>query len=324
LCTREDKRERYRRVSDLQGRPKAPAPPPVIDGCKACNDCGESKPLDAFPRRGDGYGDGYKHRCKACTAAAARNQRKAAASGRGGPPPDPEGFKTCRGCGELKQVSEFYAKGRGLHSRCKPCFNACNQERYRNNPELRDRHKVLRDRWRGENPTYYADYYEANRERLIAAATEYSKRNPVDPEHRRAVQRAWYAATVEERRAKNRAWREANLEAARGNARHAAARRRARMRGLPFESYTMADIVDRDGTSCVLCGEEMDMMATAPEPMAATIEHLECISWEASAGDVLANVGLSHFICNTRRNTREHPAAAAKRAELLAAEAAAS
>lgn len=294
---------------------------------KTCTQCGQFKPLEAFQIRRDGRVSRRRNDCKECCAARTRAWYRADAERRGVKPraSHSEGFKVCSKCGETKPLSAYGARGKGrIRGDCKPCVAAVSRWRYRNDPELRAKHKILRDRWRDENPSFYSDYYEANRERLIAAAVEYSKLNPVDPEHRRAVQRAWYAATVEERRAKNRAWREANLEAARGNARHAAARRRARMRGLPFESYTMADIVERDGTACVLCGEEMDMTAMAPEPLAATIEHLECISWPDSAGDVLANVGLSHFACNTRRNTQAHPAASRKRAELLAAEAAAS
>lgn len=82
----------------------------------------------------------------------------------------------------------------------------------------------------------------------------------------------------------------------------------------------MADIIARDGNLCVLCGDPFDLDAPWPAPLSPTVEHLECISWPDSAGDVLTNVGASHFTCNCRRSDNPHPAAARKRAELLAAQ----
>lgn len=95
-------------------------------------------------------------------------------------------------------------------------------------------------------------------------------------------------------------------------------RRRLRELALPQEPYTVADLTARDGTDCVLCGEDLDFAAKFPEPAAVTVEHLECISWPSSAGDVPSNVALSHWACNNTRKARPHPRAAAKRAALLA------
>lgn len=100
--------------------------------------------------------------------------------------------------------------------------------------------------------------------------------------------------------------------------REARQRRRALLRNLPGEPYTVADLVARDGTCCVLCGQELDFDARFPKPTSITIEHLECISWVNSAGDVLTNVALAHWQCNLVRGSSPHPAAARKRAELIA------
>jgi hypothetical protein len=78
-------------------------------------------------------------------------------------------------------------------------------------------------------------------------------------------------------------------------------------------------LLERDGTACVLCGEELDLDAVYPDPQAPTVEHLECIAWPDSAGDVPSNVAVAHYGCNNRRRTSPHPAAARKRAELLLA-----
>lgn len=239
--------------------------------------------------------------------------------------PVPVGCKQCTTCLLFKPLAEFYRRSDGANggyrSACKLCVNAANRKYYQT-PDGQAKHKVLRDRWRDENPDFAAEYYQANREKLIEAATEYGKRNPVDPERRRQRERAWYAATRDQRQAADAAWRAANPEAAREVNRRSQSRRRARLRGLPAEPYTMAQLIERDGADCVLCGEPLDLDAMHPEPWAPTVEHLEPISWGPgrSAGDVPSNCAVAHFRCNCQRSDRPHPAAARKRAELLAAE----
>lgn len=98
----------------------------------------------------------------------------------------------------------------------------------------------------------------------------------------------------------------------------AAQRRRAMLQQLPAERYQLADIIERDGAACVLCGDEIDFALRWPNSGSMTVEHLECISWPGSAGDVLDNVSIAHLSCNIGRGNRPHPAAARKRAELLA------
>lgn len=232
--------------------------------------------------------------------------------------------KVCIKCGELKPHSEYGSRGSGrVRNDCKRCVADYNRARYQGSPEVRAKHKALRDRWRDENPTYHAEYYQDNRDKACAYAAEYSKRKPVDPERKRRRDRTWYAATRDERRSVDAAWRAANPEAVREMARRGQSRRRARLRGLPAEPYTMAQLIERDGTDCVLCGDPLDLDAVHPEPWAPTVEHLECISWGLgrSAGDVPSNCAVAHFRCNCQRSDRPHPAAARKRAELLAAEA---
>lgn len=232
------------------------------------------------------------------------------------------GCKQCSKCQKVKPLNQFGSRGGGrVRSDCKLCVAEASRERYHSDPNVRAKHKVLRDRWRTANPTYSAEYYQANRERLIAAAVEYEKKNPVDREYRREWERSWYAATRDERRAVDRVWQANNLERVRENRRRAMSRRRARLRGLPSESYTIDQLLERDGTLCTLCGKELDLTVAYPEDFAPTVEHLECFDWPDCPGDILTNVAVSHWDCNNSRRTRPHPAAARKRAELLAAEA---
>jgi hypothetical protein len=279
--------------------------------------------LDQYSVR-RGARDGRQSRCKECNAA----DWRARADKLGVTPRfvSPEGMKRCGRCQRVKTTDEFgYDRDRkdGRRSTCKPCVAEISRLRYQD-PAVRAKHKVLRDRWRAENPTYFRETYLENREQRIAAATEYAKRNPVDPAVKRARDRKWYARTADERRAVKDAWKAKNADLVREIQRRGSSRRRARVRELPVEPYTVEDLIARDGTDCVLCGYGLNFAVQHPHPMSVTVEHLECISWPDSAGDTLSNTGLAHFSCNIRRGDRPHPAAARKRAELLAAEATAS
>ena len=218
--------------------------------------------------------------------------------------PVPDGYKKCTRGGHVKPLSEFSRRSDrdAYRSECKTC-------------KAEQGH-----RWRKANPTYFAAHYRKNRVKKIAAAREYARLNPVDPVIRLQRKRKWRSANADRVAAVNRAWRAVNPDLVRESALRCQNRRRARLRGLPNEPYTVIEILERDGANCVLCGEELDLEAGQYQTKAATIEHLECISWPNSAGDVLSNVALAHWSCNMRRGTSSHPAAVRKRAELLAME----
>jgi hypothetical protein len=299
-----------------------PTPAPV-EG-KTCSKCNEFKPLDQYPVRTTSR-DGRRSDCQACNLAYHRAFYRQNADRQGVEPRfvPPEGTKRCGHCQHVKPKDEFgYNRCRkdGHRSTCKPCVAEISRQRYQD-PEVRAKHKALRDRWRADNPTYLRETYLENREQRIAAAIEYAKRNPVDPAVKRARDRKWYARTADERRAVKNAWKAKNADLVRESHRRGSSRRRARVRELPVEPYTVEDLIARDGADCVLCGYGLNFSVQHPHPMSVTVEHLECIAWPDSAGDVPSNVALSHFHCNNSRRTGPHPAAAAKRAELLAAEA---
>lgn len=73
-------------------------------------------------------------------------------------------------------------------------------------------------------------------------------------------------------------------------------RRRGAQQGEP---YTLRMIVDRDGSSCHLCGKNVDLSLSGSLPKGPSIDHLVPIS--AGGADCFTNVALAHRICNTRR-----------------------
>lgn len=79
-------------------------------------------------------------------------------------------------------------------------------------------------------------------------------------------------------------------------------RRKARMRKARIEPVNLAEICERDGWRCMLCGKRVDPKLHHPHPMSASIDHLIPI---ANGGThEAANVQLAHLSCNMRKGNR--------------------
>lgn len=279
--------------------------------------CGECKPVSEFyPNYGPGA-TGYWSRCKACVSA----ERTARNAARRPPalPPAPDGQKRCTKCAECKPLSEFGRKGNGLKARCKACIADIQRESLKD-PDRRAKHRTACKRWLAQNPDSAAQIQrrsrEKNRDVNLERCREWGR-----AETGREWRRAYLKNNRDRINAQARARRVANPEMVRENTRRGNARRQARKMNLPVAPYTRAELRERDGDDCVLCGEALNFAVRTPHPMSVTVDHLECLSWPDSAGDVPSNVALAHRTCNLQRHNRPHPAAAAKRAVLLAAEA---
>ncbi|MFC8277198.1 HNH endonuclease [Streptomyces sp. NPDC057271] len=79
-------------------------------------------------------------------------------------------------------------------------------------------------------------------------------------------------------------------------------RRRAAKRGGVSEPYTLAEIAERDGRRCKLCGGRVAMTQKVPHPKAPTIDHVVPVS--EGGDDTRANVQLAHFVCNSAKGAR--------------------
>lgn len=77
------------------------------------------------------------------------------------------------------------------------------------------------------------------------------------------------------------------------------ARRLAKRNAGEAGRYTLAEIAERDGHRCHLCGRKVNMTIDSMKPKGPTIDHLVPIS--ADGPDVKSNVALAHRICNTTR-----------------------
>lgn len=79
-------------------------------------------------------------------------------------------------------------------------------------------------------------------------------------------------------------------------------RRRAAKKGGASEPYTLAEIAERDGRSCGLCGAPVPMDAKVPDLLAPTIDHIVPIA--LGGDDTCGNVQLAHFRCNSVKGAR--------------------
>lgn len=74
---------------------------------------------------------------------------------------------------------------------------------------------------------------------------------------------------------------------------------RRRKRLVVQERYTLAEIAERDGCRCGLCGRTVPMRQAVPHPRAPTIDHI--LPLAVGGDDTRANVQLAHFKCNWQK-----------------------
>lgn len=162
---------------------------------------------------------------------------------------------------------------------------------YHDNP---DRAKAARKAWYLRNKekmrAYNLEYRKANHEKLA----EYDKaRNST--EERMAQHKKWRDGNPEVNRERVRKWAKDNPERAAVNLRHTQEKRRAGIRGVPYEKIIREEVYLKDGMICGICGNPL-------ERSDFTVDHIIPIS--KGGGHVNANVHSAHRMCNIRRGTK--------------------
>lgn len=79
-------------------------------------------------------------------------------------------------------------------------------------------------------------------------------------------------------------------------------RRRARLLSVDREPYTLAQIAERDGFRCGICGRKVDMALKFPHPRSPSVDHI--IPLSKGGDDTKANVRLAHWGENLMRGNR--------------------
>lgn len=154
--------------------------------------------------------------------------------------------------------------------------------------ESREKKRETIRQWRSANPDYNKELYRKNREENIRRVRQWEK----------AQGEEW----VKLKRKQARAWQQKNPGRVSENARA----RRAKEKALPHEPYTLEDIVDRYGSTCYLCGYEVDLNRTGRllNPRTLNVDHVIPISDPECPGDILSNVRVTHYSCNIKKSGR--------------------
>lgn len=80
-------------------------------------------------------------------------------------------------------------------------------------------------------------------------------------------------------------------------------RRKEREKGFKLTKFRRLAIFERDDWTCRICHAPIDRSATAPSPLAASIDHRVPLS--VGGKHELANLQAAHFRCNVRKGNRE-------------------
>lgn len=75
--------------------------------------------------------------------------------------------------------------------------------------------------------------------------------------------------------------------------------------GGEAEKVDAALVFERDGFTCQLCGDPLDMTATKRAPLSPSIDHI--VPLTRGGAHTYANVQAAHLYCNVSKGNREAP-----------------
>lgn len=61
-------------------------------------------------------------------------------------------------------------------------------------------------------------------------------------------------------------------------------------------------LVGRDGTSCYLCGETVDIALAWPHKLSKSVDHV--VPWSLGGSDDLSNLSMTHLFCNLQKHNK--------------------
>ncbi len=193
-------------------------------------------------------------------------------------------------------IRAYYVRG----CRCTECRKAARAYR----ASYRAAHASFREADKARSRAYYATHREhvqaSNNAWHLMHVDEYrAYQLAYAADHRedkRTRAAAWYASNAQQARATMAAWRAAHPEAVRA-IRH---RRRARLAGVPAERFTLAEVAERDGWCCGVCGRKVDPKAKGR--LGKSLDHI--VPLALGGPHTMANAQLAHVGCNSAKGDR--------------------
>lgn len=202
--------------------------------------------------------------------------------------------RTCKVCELDQPLRAFHLDGEGRRrTECRSCRSLRGKQRYQDDPEpmrswsrsFRQRHpdrcRAIERRWRASHRTTVLAasrrYYQEHREYFLEHARRQYQRlkaewacggtRPSQSPTQIARRRAYYERNKERHAQYRQAWAESHrhLEA------ETSQRRRARKRGARVEAVDREAIVQRDGSTCYLCGNGL-------RPSQVTLDHVVALT----------------------------------------------
>lgn len=218
-------------------------------------------------------------------------------------------MKTCTKCGETKPLEEFARKGEGWRADCKACkaarkrawlARALLDDEYK--AEYEERQRRHKRRYQERHPERCREahnrYAAANREKINTGQRERRRKLMADPEYRarhserRRAQRLERVQDSERREQLRERQREAYANEPSKRLGYNA-KRKARKLGVEHEPYSWSEIVERDESTCYLCGDFTD---------APTLDHVIPVS--RGGADAEWNLRVACGPCNSRKKDR--------------------
>ena len=232
--------------------------------------------------------------------------------------------KKCNKCGKTKSLDEFHkasSRKDGHAHFCKDCvgryYEEHREEAIANSRKRYEEHSkevlAIGRKWREAHldkvRAHNSKYYEEHREKAIADARAYQKAHPeataaygrrhreAHPEAEAATSHRYREVHPEEARASSCRYREVHPEVYR----RAGRKRRAILAGVAHESYTDAEVYQRDKGICQICGESIGL-----EPW--VLDHFYPINPAdptiPRGPDIWDNVRLAHKRCNSKKGNK--------------------
>lgn len=220
--------------------------------------------------------------------------------------------KSCAACHRDLPARDFTVNNRtksGLSAYCRPCWNVKQRAyhaKWMQDAAFREKRRQKWQTWRQGNEQVCKDqrtkYYAANRAEILEKAR--AKRKPVVHAPRLCD---ICGATYTPKRSDSltcgeKCRRKLNYERGRAKRTDNNHKRRAARSGVLAESFSFAEIAERDKWKCQLCGKPVNKALKSPHPKAQSLDHIVPIALGGEHSR--ANTQLAHLRCNISKGAR--------------------
>jgi hypothetical protein len=166
--------------------------------------------------------------------------------------------------------------------------------------DVSDRQEYMKEYLREYRKTHTARPFTSEQKIRYNAARK--ARYAADPEPAKARAREWRSANPEKSKARVAEWLSANPDRASAIGHASRVGRRGRLAGAIVERFSSAEIFNRDGWACGICGRPIGRHWRHPDPLSASLDHV--IPLIRGGMHSRANSQAAHLVCNIRKASK--------------------